>query len=504
MRDFPQRFAFLCCCMWLAALLAWPVSARCNEAAEPRTYQRPVLIRAEGVIDDWFESYLMRKIDRAIALDCDLLVLEIDSPGGGLWETIQLCERLTELKNIRTVAYVPEAALSGAAIISLACDEIVIGKFARFGDCGPIYMAEDFLYRHASEKVKSDLIARVRVLSEKKGHSPALAEAMVDMNTPVLRVKEKNTLEEKLVTEREAAALNDTWERLETLPESGGGRFLTLTGERAMAVKLAAATLDSRTDLQERYSLATPFQELKPNGVDVTLYVLNHWFVTLLILLVGLSALGYELSAPGIGVGGLVASLCFALFFWSRFLGGTSGWLEVLLFLAGVLFLAVELFVLPGFGIAGFMGILLLVGSLVLASLDFTMPQNNDDVWKGTHSLLTVLGAVGCGGLVIAFTLRHMESIPVLKRLMLKPPSESEVAAPSKDEKGNSTPSPAYQVGDWGEAVTVLRPAGKARFGDEMLDVVADGGFVNAGASVQIIALHGSRIVVQIVAKEVG
>ena len=82
---------------------------------------------------------------------------------------------------------------------------------------------------------------------------------------------------------------------------------------------------------------------------DTIVYVLNNPFVTGLLVIIGLIALYIEFSAPGLGAGGLVAGLCAVLFFWSRFFSGTSGWLEVILFVAGLVFIAMEIFVIPGF-----------------------------------------------------------------------------------------------------------------------------------------------------------
>ena len=126
--------------------------------------------------------------------------------------------------------------------------------------------------------------------------------------------------------------------------------------------------------------------------VDTTVFVLNMPLVTGLLFVVGLVALFIEFSAPGISIGGLLAILCFSLFFWGKFLGGTAGWLEVVLFLLGIIFLMLEVFLVPGFGVPGISGILLIVASLVMASQDFFMPTRPSE-WKTTgNSLLVVLG----------------------------------------------------------------------------------------------------------------
>ena len=114
--------------------------------------------------------------------------------------------------------------------------------------------------------------------------------------------------------------------------------------------------------------------------IDTLVYLLNTGVVTFLLIVIGLIALTVELGAPGIGIGGLTSLLCFSLFFWSRFLGGTSGWLEVTLFVVGLIFIGAELFVIPGFGVAGVGGIALVLGSLVMASRRFLIPENSEQL----------------------------------------------------------------------------------------------------------------------------
>jgi membrane-bound serine protease (ClpP class) len=480
----------------ICATVLLPVQA---EQPAPPTYERPVLVRVEGEIGPQLERFVRRKLQRAKALGCDLLIVEIDSPGGGLRETLNLCDELTALSGVHTVAYIPREALSGGAVVALACDEIVMAPTARIGDCGPIFLAEDFLFRHASEKIRSDLVARVRVLAEQNGHPPALAEAMVDHNVLVDRYRLPEGTEQ-FYTDRELAARPAVppGERVETLPESGRGRFLELVGSRAAELGLASATVASRAALYEHYKLAPPLL-LQANAEDTAVLVLNHWLMTLALIVIGLAALAYELSAPGLGIGGLTAGLCFLLFFWSRFLGGTSDWLEVLLFVAGIVFLAMELFVIPGFGAAGVMGIGLMLASIVLALQEFTLPATNAELATTLNSIVITLGASAACFVLCAYAMRSMESLPLFSRMMLKPPEtvrESSTAElPKKGSAVKATDTIA--VGDWGVATTLLRPSGKVQFGDTIVDVVSNGAFIQPGMPVRLIEMQGSRIVVE-------
>ena len=141
----------------LCGCLAAAAQDQPRPAPAPRQYSQGVLITVEGAILPRLESYVNRKLDESQQLGADLVILEIDSPGGDVDMTLNLVARLTELSWAHTVAYVPHEALSGAAILALACDEIVMGPRARLGDAGPIFQGPDALFRHAPEKIRSDL-----------------------------------------------------------------------------------------------------------------------------------------------------------------------------------------------------------------------------------------------------------------------------------------------------------------------------------------------------------
>ncbi len=478
------------------------------EQAAPRgKYNRGVLIHFEGTITPMRESFLNRKLDEAQGKGADLLIIEIDSPGGYLEESLNIAHRLRDLDWAHTVAFVPRQALSGAAIMALGCDEIVMHPQAVLGDAGPIFMGEDFLFHHAPEKVRSHLAQEVRGLAEAKGRPPALAEAMVDMSLIVYRVRHKESGEIRFMADHEIRDEDtpDDWEKIAPVPESREDHFLEVSGTRAVEVQLANGNARDREELKSRYDVKGDLLILEPGGVDTAVYILNRPLVTGLLFVIGLVALYLELSAPGISIGGLIAGLCFALFFWSRFLGGTSGWLEVILFMAGVIFMAVELFVLPGFGVAGITGLLLMLAGVVLASQNFVIPSTERQLTTLGNTLLVIVASgVVFTAAAVALS-RHLGSIPVLNSLVLAPPGASGDDELEVDDEGKPrSPSAALyadrvrvHVGDWGTADSPLRPAGKARFGEEYVDVVTDGSFVDKGRQVRVIEISGNRVVVR-------
>ena len=472
-----------------------------QEAQVARNYRKAVLIQFEGPITPLLEHFIYRKLDVAQDMGADLVIIEIDSPGGYLETSENLADRFLHLDWAHVVAFVPRQAFSGAAIAALGCDEIVMAPDAQLGDAGPIFQGEDALFRHAPEKIRSPLALKVRSLAEATGRPPALAEAMVDMDLIVYRVHNKNSGVDTFMSDHdiESSDAPDDWEKLGPVHESREKHFLTVTGRRAVELKLAEGLAANREELKARYGLQDELTVLAPSGVDTAVTILNVPFITGLLLVVGLIALYVEFSAPGLGAGGIIAAMCFTLFFWSKFLGGTAAWLEVVLFLLGVVFLLIEIFVTPGFGFAGITGLLLIVVSLIMAGQDFVIPKTTRELHTTLQGILVIVGA-GFAFLIGAFGVSHyFGTIPVVGWLKLDLPiaegdEKDDAGKPKRMAETNRFP---VGVGDWGVAESPLRPAGKAIFGDAYLDVVADGSFVDKGQQVRVIQISGNRIVVR-------
>jgi membrane-bound serine protease (ClpP class) len=273
-----------------------------------------------------------------------------------------------------------------------------------------------------------------------------------------------------------------------------------VNGNRAVELKLSQGTASTHEDLKTRFQLPGEFIVLRHTGVDTAVLVLNHPLITGLIFVIGLVALYVEFSFPGTFVGGLIAGLCFAIFFWSRFLGGTAGWLEVILFIGGLTFICMELFVIPGIGIAGITGVLLLIASVVMASQSFVIPHNSREL----NTTLTQVGIVGGSGVMFiiaaAIFSRYLGAIPVVKSLMLEVPQTS-LAGDAPVGTGllaaSALSSVPVSIGEHGIADSPLRPAGKARFGDRFVDVVSDGVFIDREKPVRVVEIAGNRVVVR-------
>jgi membrane-bound serine protease (ClpP class) len=198
-----------------------------------------------------------------------------------------------------------------------------------------------------------------------------------------------------------------------------------------------------------------------------------------------------------------VAVVCFVIIIGSKYLTGMANWVEVALFVLGLILLAVELFVLPGFGIAGFLGITFvlagLFGMLVKNPPDkVPWPESQLDWQLFTNGVLGLLfGFVGF--VVLAWILtKYLPKLQFLSGLTLLPAaakkgSEVEVSMTGPPESRDV----GVSVGEIGEVISTLRPTGKARFDERVVDVVAQAEFLNKGTKVKIVEIHGNRVVVK-------
>ena len=459
----------------------------------PQKFVSPAIIEFKGEINWKLAKFFRSRIEQAKSYGADLIVIEIDSPGGLKSESLSIAELIRDIDWAYTVAFVPREALSGAALITFGCDELVVGELARIGDIGVIqYDPQLFAFRFAPEKIQSVLVRQARDLAASKGRSPDLAEAMINKDFRVYQREKGGKIEFKGGAANGAPPVG----RWELVPESEKG-FLTVNGVTAKRLGLATSFAQDRDSLAKEMGFdITITRVFKPTTTDSVVYYLNHPVGAGLLIIIGLIAFFTEISAPGISVGGLIAGLCAVLFFWSRFLGGTSGWLEILLFAAGLIFLMMELFVIPGWGISGIMGLLLTISSIFMASQDFMLPTNGRQWNQFLTSVLMLLCSGAVFAIGAAFIIKHFGYIPIFNRLMLTPPDQDEADESLKSGKPIPVEHPKVSVGDWGRAESLLRPAGRAVFAGRSFDVVSDGEYIEAGQQVKVIDIQGNRIVV--------
>ncbi|WP_437590336.1 NfeD family protein [Sorangium sp. So ce1000] len=308
----------------------------------------------------------------------------------------------------------------------------------------------------AGEKATSYVRKEFRSTAERRGRPPELAEAMVDEDVAVEGVV-------------------------------GPGKLLTLTTAEALALGVADAQADGMDAVLARLGLAgAEIRHLSPSWAERVLRFLTTPVVSSLLLSLGMMGLLIELRTPGFGVPGLVGGACLVLFFWAHWLLALVGWEEIALAVAGVLLLALEVFVIPGFGVAGVLGtVALLAGlSMSLVGAGVTLERALEAVAQVTLSI-----ALALAGMLIA--LRFLPRLPFGRRLVLSTSLGAGVAG------GPPAQASGPLVGERGVAASPLRPAGIARIGGARIDVVSEAEYVAAGEAVEVIRVEGNRVVVR-------
>ena len=426
-------------------------------------------------------SRARQQMERAVADGANLLCIRVDSAGGAPEQSLVLAGRLAAFDpaEVRTVAYVPRQARGDAALVALACDELVMHPDAVLGGEGDAAIG--------GRRATAVAAAWREAVAKKRERSWSLRVATVVPGLEVEQATQRETgrIDYFCAEELAARADRESW----TTGARVGTGPIQLTGRSAESLGLATHVVDDFQGFVRAYGLTGDVAIAEPGWADRLLDALASPGLAWLLLLIGGAGLYIELHTPGFGLGGFVSMVAFIVYFWSQYLHGTSGWLEVMLFLAGLFCLAAEIFVLPGFGVLGLGGGVLVVASLVLASQSFVLPANDYQIRQLQWSLLGILGAaVGVAALAMLVR-RWLPATPMFRNVLLEPPSAAEdaVAEDMLDEL----------LGLEGTTTTRLAPAGKARIGGRIQDVTSDGALVEPGATVRVVEVRGGRVLVR-------
>ena len=473
-----------------------------QSASEDPTLGRevlPVWIQIQGPIDTVKKSYLSRRIEQARQERVNLVFFQIDSQGGIDSAAGDVADLIAGIKDMKTVAFIDDRALGVAALVALACDDIVFRKGAAMGDVHQLVTGRRGEVEELNERQLQALAVKAAHLAAQKGHPAAIARAMIDAEAIVVAATDTLTATPCFVLQSDLNANPGRFVGPAVVKKSG--HVLTVSADAAATYGLGQS-VDNVDDLKGLYGLRGKSIRVDgPTWVDSLVTILTDPFVSWLLLFVGLFMLVLELKLPGIGLPAIASSLAFLLFFWSHYLSGTADQLEIILFLVGMISLALELFVFPGFGVFGMSGVLLILTSIVMASHTFVWPTQEYEYREMGYTLIQVTAAmiaVAAGAVVLA---RYFPSLPLFNRLVLKPEPWTVVG------EGDNTPgvkpsmdgydSLTYLIGESGRTTTVLRPSGKARFGALLIDVTADGVFIEPDSLVEVIDVQGSKVVVK-------
>lgn len=468
----------------------------------------PVRIVLEGPVDTALREKVRRQVETAKGKKENTFFFEFKTaPGGEPTAARDLANDLLELGNsadypARTIAFVPGDAPDYAIFPALACHELYMYKGpdprqeAVLGDFATLVGGPNQPQRKgggANPKFVEDNLVE---LAEKTGHPKILIEGMFHHNLVIVRARNDRDGERRLMTEEELTGLRGQGWVLDSQVKHKG-TLLRLTASTAESLRLAK-TVNGK-DVSEVYSQfgleATAVRAAEPSWLDDFAAMLRRPGVSILLIIIGIAGMVLEMKAPGLVIPGVIAAVCFILFFWAQTqLGGQLIYLAIMLFLLGLALIGIEIFLIPGFGVTGVCGILLVLAGLVLAGLD-KAPESTQDWVDLVRSMLTY-GLTMAGAGVLAFVLsRYLPKIPYANRLMLVPPED-------RPEVEDLPPLPGVEaavslLGQVGNTTSMLRPSGTAKFGDRYIDVVTEGDFLPPGTPIQVIEVEGTRIVVK-------
>jgi membrane-bound serine protease (ClpP class) len=419
---------------------------------QPRTivYVAPV----DGIIDLGLAPFIQRVIDEATSAGAAAVILEINTFGGRVDAAVQIRDALLNSR-VRTVAFVNRRAISAGALISLAAETIVMSSGGTIGAATPV-QGGGAEAQPVSEKSVSYVRKEFGATAESRKRPVLIAEAMVDTDVAIKGLIEK-------------------------------GKLLTLTTEEALKHKVADLRADTLDDALAKLGLGgAELRRATPNWAENLVRFLTNPVFSSLLITIAMVGIIVELRTPGFGIPGALGVGSLGLFFWGHWLVQLAGWEELMLVAAGVILLALELLVVPGFGIVGILGIIAIVASLVLSS---TGPGATTAfiVQAATRVVMSVLVAM----LASFVLLRLLPRLPFGRRLILErglASAEGYASAPESD---------ARLLGRRGRTASALRPAGIAEIDGQRVDVVSEGELLDAGQPIEVIRVDGNRIVVR-------
>lgn len=412
-------------------------------------------IDISGEIDLGLPPYIERVIKDAQANNARAILLEVNTFGGRVDAATQIKDLLFNIDSeIETIAFINKRAISAGAFISLSCLKIGMVPGSTMGAAEVVVGQSG---EKASEKSISYFRTEMGATAERNDRNRDIAEGMVDSDIEIEGLIEKDKL-------------------------------ITLTAEDAIEWKMAdyiAPTLEAFLDtlgLQDEKIVYTD-----ENWAEQVVRFLTGSVISSLLISLGMLGLFFELQSPGWGVAGFFGLACLLLFFGSHYIINLASGIEIILFLLGIVLLAVEVFVIPGFGIAGISGILCIVAGLYLSLLGswdvITVPDMTGAALRiGGALTLTIVGAIILG--------RFVPRTSFWNKISLADEQKS-------DEGYVAAKDFSSYVGKVGTAMTPLRPAGVGEFGTERLDVVTEGDFIEKNVPIKIVKIEGYRLVVR-------
>lgn len=414
------------------------------------------IMKLDADIDPRTNRYTDLALEEAREQEADYVIIEMDTYGGALNDADDIRTRVLEFEKPIYV-FINKDAASAGALISIACDSIYMAKGASIG--AATVVTQDGTA--APDKYQSYMRSIMRSTAEANGRDPKIAEAMVDQDVEV----------DSISTE---------------------GKVITFSTSEAIKYGFCEAQVKGIEEIMKRSGVEEyEIFEYELTASDKIIDIFINPFVSGILILVILGGIYFELQTPGVGFPILASLIALILYFTPYYLNGLAENWEIIIFFLGVVLLALEIFVIPGFGVAGVSGITMMVTSLILVMLnndyfDFSfVPTGN----LTTAVLVTFLGLIGSFIVMFIGGVRLTES-GLFKKIALETTLDKASGYTSNFKKESL-------IGKAGTAYTILRPSGKVEIDHEIYDAYTRGSYIEQGAKIEVIGEEGTSLKVK-------
>ena len=451
---------FVCCLLFLFNLLF-------IHSAQSQISVYQIDVRKD--IDRTTQRYVSRGLAEAQLLGADVVLLHLNTYGG-LLDSADSIRTAILYNPVPVYVFIDHNAASAGALISLACERIYMRKGASIGAATVVSQTGEAV----PDKYQSYMRSMMRATAEAHGK-----DTIIQGIDTIYRWKRDPLIAEAMVDNRIA---------IPNLIDSG--RTLTFTAEEAIRWGYCEGIAESIDEVITQYLGFEDYRltSFRPSWLDDLLgFLMNPVFQSILILII-VGGIYFELQTPGIGFALMAAIIAAMLYFSPLYIEGLAQNWEILLFVAGVILILIEIFVIPGFGVAGIAGILLLITGLVLSLLDnvafdFQHVSNADT----GRAIVTVLTGVILGMACMIWLSSRIGKKGIFRRISLQ----------TDLENAFSSPVLTLLTGKTGVAHTVLRPSGKVCVEGEIYDGIAETGFIEKGANVRVVRFENAQVYVE-------
>ena len=415
-----------------------------------------LLGKIDDNIDPRTNRYTKLLLEEASKSEYDIVVIEMDTYGGAVNDADDIRTRILDF-NKPIYVWINKDAASAGALISIACDSIYMSSGASIG-AATVVTGDG---AQAPDKYQSYMRSIMRSTAEAKGRDPKIAEAMVDEDISVDSV-------------------------------SMEGKVITFSTKEAIKYGFCDAELNSVDEILVRQGIEnydiTEFELGSAEGIIS--FFLNPIVSSILILLI-LGGLYFELQTPGIGFPIMASVTALILYLVPYYLNGVAENWEIVLFFVGIILIAIEVFIIPGFGVFGLFGLFTSIGSLILIMLnndffDFTFVLSKDLVSSSLSVLISVFSFL----LLVLFGGVKITDTKAFKKIALEETQESSKGFISKKYSDEL-------IGVKGKSFSVLRPSGKVIINEKIYDASTNGEFIEKNKNVEVISNEGSSLKVK-------